>query len=340
MAVMQADPHDSDVATAQTIGVMCQHIRAAAKDPLVASTARAADAMWNPEGARPDSFVRLPRGCGVFWWVKHAVKAVPHSRFKALLAAYPGKRQLLIAPSVVLRLPSPAGDCSTFSMLLAAMLESLGVSWELVTVAVEPSDPTLYSHVFVRAILADGGRVTLDGSHGKYPGWEVPRAHQFRRQVWDMAGEPIEDAVPVLSALGEYHPRRGLGDGGDTTDLSGVLSGITGGDTGVIDTPESAFTPGSAFTPAGSLTAPSGGTSSANWAAFATALARSGMTLAEINAIQPGTVVGANGQILRQTAGYAVPVGGVTASLGSGSTTMWAIAALAVLGLLAFAMKK
>jgi hypothetical protein len=229
-------------------------------------------------------------------------------------------------------------------MLLAAMLESLGVSWELVTVAVEPSEPGLYSHVFVRAILADGGRVTLDGSHGKYPGWEVPRAHQFRRQVWNMAGEPIEDAAPVLSALGEYHPRRGLGD--DTTDLSGWMSSITGGgDTAAYDTslvtsglPESYATYPAAGYPAGSIVAPA--QNSANWASFLTTMGKAGMTLAEINAIQPGTVVGANGQILRQTAGYAVPVGGVTASLGSGSTTMWAIAALGVLGLLAFAMKK
>jgi hypothetical protein len=119
-------------------------------------------------------------------------------------------------------------------MLIAAMLEALGVRWELVTVAVDPQDPALYSHVFVRAVYDDGARLTLDGSHGKYPGWEVPRAHQFRRQAWGSDGEPITDQAPPISALGAYMPRplrRGLGDdsvgddsGGTYTD-SGSLPG-------------------------------------------------------------------------------------------------------------------
>jgi hypothetical protein len=47
------------------------------------------------------------------------------------------------------------------------------------------------------------------------------------------------------------------------------------------------------------------------------------MTLAQINAIQPGTVVGANGSILRQTSGIAVPgSSGVTASLGGSTATL------------------
>jgi hypothetical protein len=47
------------------------------------------------------------------------------------------------------------------------------------------------------------------------------------------------------------------------------------------------------------------------------------MTLAEINAIQPGTVVSANGSILRQATGLPVPVGtGITAALGSSSTML------------------
>ena len=373
MAVMQADTQDSDIATAQTIGLMCNHIHAAARDPLVASTAVQAERQWGrPLVSR--SIPLDPAGAGCFWWAKHAVKAVPHSQFKATVAAYPQKRQLLIVPGVVLRSPSPAGDCSTFSMLLAAMLESLGVAWELVTVAVEPSEPGLYSHVFVRAILDDGGRVTLDGSHGKYPGWEVPRSHQFRRQVWNMAGEPIDDAAPVISALGAYRPRRGLGDDGDdiggsytdssslpgavgasTTDLSSLFTseGLTmptatasGGDYVMTGSDGSLFSGPTASgpwtlestspLPAGSSVAPA--QNSASWAAFATAMGKAGMALAQINAIQPGTVVSANGAILRQSTGYSVPVGGVTANLGSSSTVMMlglAVAAVFVFMLVA-----
>lgn len=338
--VYQADTQDSDLATAQTIATMCGHIHRASQDPVVQQAAKQALSTWGRVRWGTSAPV------GVFWWAKHAVKMLPHSKFKALLAAYPEKRQLLVTPEVVLRAPAPAGDCSTFSMLIAAMLEALGVQWELVTVAADPQDPKLYSHVFVREVLPDGSRVTLDGSHGKYPGWEVPRAHQFRRQVWDAAGEPISDQAPVVSQLHEYLAT-GLGDDSfdvgidtsdassyattptdatlselglptDTTDLSSVFSSIT-----ATPTYTDAST-GLTATKVGSSSgyvAPS--QSSAQWAAFATAMGKAGMTLLEIDSIQPGTVVSANGAILRQSSGY--PVGSGTtlsASLGSNSTML------------------
>ena len=359
MAVFQANLQDSDIATAETVQAMCSRIHEAARDPLVLKTAQQAELMWG--AGRPSVQMAAKRlhltmapGAGCFWWAKHWVKAVPHSQFKALVAAFPQKRQLLIVPAVVLRSLNPEGDCSTFSMLLAAMLEALGVRWELVTVAVQPEDRTLYSHVFVRAVLADGARLTLDGSHGLYPGWEVPRGHQFRRQVWDSDGEPIEDQAVPVSALGEYHPRRGLGDdssdwsdtgavaggGGSSTDLSSVFSseGLTTPtaiDSSGVVIPSGYYSPDGGATivalPTGAAVAPAAGTSNAAWAAAIASMTKAGMTLAEINAIQPGTVVGANGQILRQSSGYAVPVGNaITTALGTTSTTTWLLLAAAV----------
>lgn len=75
----------------------------------------------------------------------------------------------------------------------------------------------------------------------------------------------------------------------------------------------------------------------AAWANFAATLAKSGMTLAEINAIQPGTVVSANGAILRQSTGLPVPVTtsntnlGLTASGSSGLLIAAAVGFVAVL---------
>ena len=123
MEAFQADTQDPDLATAQTIATMCGHIHRAAQDPVVRQVAQQALSTWGWGTSAP---------VGVFWWAKHAVKMLPHSKFKALLAAYPEKRQLLVIPEVVVRAPAPAGDCSTFSMLIAAMLEALGVQWELV----------------------------------------------------------------------------------------------------------------------------------------------------------------------------------------------------------------
>jgi hypothetical protein len=203
--------------------------------------------------------------------------------------------------------------------------------------------------VFPRAVLSDGRRITLDGSHGKYPGWEVPRAHQLRRQVWDSNGEPIDDDAPAVSQLHAYTRRPGLGQD-DITDYGGDASAFaSAGDTSGVTTlslpglgPLPDLTTTTVTTSSGAVpgvVAPS--QSSANWAAFATALAKSGMTLAEINAIQPGTVVGANGQILRQATGLPVPVGtGLTAALGTSSTTMWLILALVVGGVVLFSSKR
>ena len=78
--------------------------------------------------------------------------------------------------------------------------------------------------------------------------------------------------------------------------------------------------------------------SSSQWAAFATAMGKAGMTLAGINAIQPGTVVGANGQILRQSTGYAVPGTTLSTALGSNSTMI--IGLVVVAGVLLFMGKK
>lgn len=343
ISVFQADTQDSDLATAQTIQVMCEYIHRAAKDTVVHSTT-----------AYAESKMRMfAVGSGCFWWAKHFVKQLPHAQFKALYAGFPQKRQLLVIPEVVVRATNPAGDCSTFSMLIAAMLESLGIKWELVTVAVEPSEPTLYSHVFVRAVNLDGTRLTLDGSHGKYPGWEVPRVRQLRRQVWDENGNAIPDGAPVLSGLGEYRRMPGLGDDGDdiggtytdtgslpgATDTSvttlsnvGPMNPLTGNDdvgvtAGGAIIPSGYYSPDGGLTiialPSNSITVPS--QSSASWPAAVAAMTKAGMTLAEINTIQPGTVVGANGQILRQAAGYPVSSSGgtsFTAALGSSGSVL------------------
>jgi hypothetical protein len=73
--------------------------------------------------------------------------------------------------------------------------------------------------------------------------------------------------------------------------------------------------------------------SSAQWGILAAQLLKSGMTLAQIQSIQPGTVVSANGAILRQATGLPVPVTSSSTTLGlnaSPNTTTLLIAVAAV----------
>ncbi len=314
-----------DVATAQTVAFMCKLVNGATKHPAVQRAARDAVQRF---GNEPDSIPGNANLARAAWWfAKYTVNVLPHEQFKQTVAAFPEKKQLLLAPEFVLTQPRPEGDCSAFTMLIAALLKCLGVRCELVTLAVDPREPEVFTHVYPRAVLEDGQRLALDASHGNYPGWEVPAYDVHRKQIWDTSGSPIPDSAAVSSRLHEYV--RGLGDDVTTlpdltgsaapavpyVDDSSFLSSLFSTPVASVDTGA-----GSGF-PQGSLVAPA--QNSANWAGFATALAKSGMTLAEINAIQPGTVVGANGQILRQATGLAVPVGtGISVGLGTGTGTI------------------
>jgi hypothetical protein len=188
----QASLTDPWEATHETILYMCGLVRDSEKDPVIPEAA--ADALkrfafWM--GGDKQSPGVASECC--WWWVKHAIKFVHHQK---LLRAWLGKSdelQLLIAPDVLLRMAEPKGDCAVFTCLICSMLDSLGVPWEIVTVAVDPNQPEIFSHVYPRAILAPGFCLPLDASHGKYPGWQVPNARVLLKQVWNSNGEPIAD---------------------------------------------------------------------------------------------------------------------------------------------------
>lgn len=369
---------DPDEATAQTIEIMCGHIKRSAQDPIVRECAVSAvrqfrgGPLYAMAGVDPLQGGRCSSGViaeSVYWWAKHNLRFVHHHKQIEVWLGERDQLQLLIEPAVLVRMRAMEGDCAIYSMIIPAMLEVLGVRRELVTLAVDPSQPEIFGHVYPRAILGDGRRLPLDASHGKYPGWSVPQSHRSRIAVWDEDGRLIEDAGEQgFSGLHGYRMRRGFGDAAsdaaiaDLGSSSDVLSALEGpalgpdaigvtGSSGISVVPSidpttglsvSTFVvPGAApvtgvdpntglttqtFTVPGA--APVTGTvapsqSSAQWAAFSTAALKDGLTLAEINSIQPGTVVGANGSILRQSPGFAVPVpGSIASSIAGISPTM------------------
>jgi hypothetical protein len=326
--VYQANLSDPDIATRETVGLLTKLIHDAAREPAVQHLAETAVSTFKGGPLYSGDARSDPRGCALscWWYAKQFVKALRHSEFKALVAAYPEKRQLLIPVDSLASIDR--ADCSVFTELICAMLESLGVKYELVTVAVDREDPMLFSHVYPQATLEDGTRLPLDAHAGPYPGWQVPSSDVFRYQVWDASGSPTSAQRPAPMRLNGYVRQRGMGDGDDaSTDLTTNQSLISGG----IDW--SSFGVQSS---GGAATAPS--QSSSDWAGFATALAKSGMQLAEINAIQPGTVVSSNGSILRQATGLAVPTGtsSVTATLGSSSSTLLLLGGAALLMMFMF----
>jgi hypothetical protein len=340
---------DPDTDTARTVQIMCDQIKKGADDPAVREAAFRAMQQFGGRDA-------LSLAWAAWYWCKTYIRLVHH---KFLLRRHLGESdhlQGLISPDALVRMPRPEGDCAIFTSCLCSFLRIFGVPYEIVTLKVNPREPYDYSHVYAYAVLQDGTRFPLDGSHGTEPGWQVPsRDILFQQnqtgspaiQVWDSDGNRVPDRGSRFEGLGNYGLRghRGLGDltcldyndpsscsQTDTTSSSADLCALYPASC-TAGVPSSTVTPDTTVAGTPGYTVPSPG--SAAWAGIAAQLIKGGMTLAQINAIQPGTVVSANGAILRQNPGYAVPAGGTSAaisSLTSSSMMPWLLGAVVIIG--------
>lgn len=217
----QADLHDSDRATAQTVAHMVEQVHKAAADLIVQRSAVDAVRQWRGgplfgmSGRDPFADpLAMAESC--WWYTKHHVRFVHHNELIAVWFNERDQLQLLISPEVLVRMDQMQGDCAIYTMLICALLEALGLAWEIVTAAVDGRQPEVFSHVWPRVVLPDGWRVDLDASHGDYVGWHVPNERIYKVQVWNEAARPVRD-VPAFRGLHGY-VRRGMGD--DTTDFS------------------------------------------------------------------------------------------------------------------------
>jgi hypothetical protein len=324
---------DSDTATAQTIEIMAGHVRAAAVDGQVVNCARNAVSQFSGLGqgsgtaADPRSLNARAVAGAAFWWCKVYVRFVHHDFIISRRLGESGHLQGLISPEVLVRMENPEGDCAIFSECVAAFLTAFGLLFEFVTVAVNPNEPEIFSHVYLYAVMPDGSRLPLDASHGLYPGWQVPSSDVFKRQVWDANGNPVADRGSRFDGLHNYGMRGGLGAEGD---FGGEYSpagqevpvdpylqpGGTAYDLG----------PGYFGTQGQSpLTVPA--QNSAQWGAFANSL-KGVLTLAEMYALKPGTQVLPDGTVQQQNPGYAIgtPTGALNLGSGISTTTMLLIA--------------
>ena len=181
---------------------MCNLIHESAKDPLISQYALEAVRQWRG-GAQFASTGQdalsdpLAIAESIWWWCKHSMTFVHHSKQILVWLGERDQLQLLIEPSVLVRMNAMEGDCAIYSMLICAMLEALGIDWELQTLATNPGQPDIYNHVFLRVVLPDGRRIPFDCSHGKYPGWRVPENNVLRSQVWDESGAAIPDVRSI-----------------------------------------------------------------------------------------------------------------------------------------------
>jgi hypothetical protein len=189
-------PLDDEAATAQTIGRMREYATADSVSPIVRRAAYAAI------GDERDARRQAER---VFHWIQRRVRFVEDAELVRGLSGTADEDEVLVRPVDLLTMPQPCGDCDDFSMLCAAMLRALGIASEFITVAADRSAADMYSHVYVCAQLP-GGPLALDTSHGRYPGWEVPRAGKIRN--WSL--ETMRSNLHGVRALGDGEDGGGI----------------------------------------------------------------------------------------------------------------------------------
>lgn len=289
---------DTDTATKQTVGKMCEYRRTAGSDPVVKRWAENAHRVFGLNSNDPRA-----KAWGAFWQVKHSVKFASDEP-RLFQVGEPAALDLLIAPAVLVRQPEPKGDCDDFTMLLQTLLDQLGIESYTVTVASDPQDPSRWSHVFCVAKLPDGTLCAMDASHGDYPGWMVPREHIYRWQGWDSAGNAVNLPMPEKHGLHGYIPTgqrrgmRGLGQCVDPESGETVDCGSTGS-TPLPDLPIQPINVGTIPNQTYPSTTTSTSTSTpTNWAAIISATLAGATKAIQTATVPAGYALNANGQLV------------------------------------------
>jgi hypothetical protein len=172
--------------TRQTVRKMCEHVRNAQSDPLIQQTAHTiANAQTCSDTLRK-----------LWYWVKAHVKFVTDEQLTWRLFREKDNFELLISPSVLIRMRQPQGDCDCFTMLVCALCQALGIESRIVTLQCDRRRPGEYTHVFPIAFASDKQTwCSMDASHGTLFGWEVPARDQLHRTEWNLNGRIVSDTA-------------------------------------------------------------------------------------------------------------------------------------------------
>lgn len=172
MAEFDRPMQSDDVETAQTIAYM-EELSSfdAGERSVVDATHRALEESGLDMTASP-----IEKAKAIFWWLKRTIRYVPTP------ATSPLVDQTLIAPSAMLGMKDPEGDCPQFSMLADAMFRNCCVTCLYKTIAAAPEFPTIFSHVYNVVEIAPGTWMPFDSSNGPAPGAEF--AAPTKKRVW------------------------------------------------------------------------------------------------------------------------------------------------------------
>jgi transglutaminase-like putative cysteine protease len=193
------DPRLNHVSTKDTIVKMCQLVRENLGLPTVSAVAAG---ILAKTGKATPSDIDIIRG--TYWWVKQNIRFTEDNDIilsqLGITNLGSGKELLLSPEFLLLQLPNAVGDCDDFSTLLVTLLMQNGVMNNyFCTIAADKYTPDDYTHVYVKTISADGRVISLDTSHGMYPGWETRNI--YKSTDWSVVSMLYNSASGFLSML-------------------------------------------------------------------------------------------------------------------------------------------
>lgn len=158
--------------TGQTVAYMDELADKDASDPaVIAAAAEALD-----DAGIDQTACAIDKANAVYWWLKKTIRYVPTPGTSPLVD------QTLIAPTAILAMPEPIGDCPQYSMMAAAMFRVLCVACYFKTIASEADFPDQYSHIYNVVEVGNGQFLPFDSSNGPEPGAEF--RFPFKSRVW------------------------------------------------------------------------------------------------------------------------------------------------------------
>ena len=172
---------DPDTQVAETIDRMARHVREDSQSWPIQNEAAAIQAAGSGDPIKD-----------TFWAVKNRVGFRQDEALGQPVAPYLDGDvvEVLIRPRDLAQMQRPLEDCDGFASYLPALLRAQGIPCKFVTVAADGRERGRFSHVYARCTdPRTGERISLDASHGPYPGWECTGAGPvWRMKEWNIDG--------------------------------------------------------------------------------------------------------------------------------------------------------
>jgi hypothetical protein len=223
-----------DQGTVETIAQMCRLVDEGSRDPDINRAALAI-----VQGSRVPQFAFEAERQAIYRWVRQNIR---------FFRDIDGKETLRAARET---LAVRGGDCDDYTILICALLKTIGQRVRIVTISSNGRAPEIFSHVFPEVRDERGRWIPVDAAR-KRPKYGRGPNHYYRRREWDIEDGTYHDVAGLgmmgcsscpsgfrAPQMGAYRPRyrglRGLGDDGvDWSAITAAIPSITTGTANII----------------------------------------------------------------------------------------------------------